>query len=91
MLIVRGNDPRIDSLPVLSILEVNLKIAHRGLGPRGIELPGAIMASYPWQVHPFYAFGRRLSCWWSLARRTSSGVDSGVLHCAFEVISRVLG
>lgn len=80
----------IDSLPVLPVLQMDLKVAHRSLWARRIQLPWTIVTSYPWQEHPFDALRRGLAGWRRLAGSTSSGVHSRVFHRALEVIRRVL-
>jgi hypothetical protein len=89
-LLLGTSNPRIDSLPVLSILQMDLKVPHRGLRTRRVQFPRTIVAPYPWQIHPFHAFGRRLTWWWGLARCIGSGIHGGVFHHAFKTVRWVL-
>ena len=76
---------------MLSILQMDLEISHSRLRPRGIQLAGAVMTSYPGQVHPLYALGRRLAGWRGRAWLACGGIHRGVLHRPFEVIGGILG
>ena len=77
--------PRIDSLSMLLILQMNLKIAHCRIRTRRIQLSRAVVTSYSGQVHVFYAFGglTRLGC---RAGHFGRCVDGGVAHRAFEAV-----
>jgi hypothetical protein len=75
---------------MLAVFQVDLEVAHRRLWPWCIELAGAIVASYPGKIHPFYAIGRGLTGRRRLARCARRGIHSRVLHRALKVIGGVL-
>ena len=75
----------LNSLSMLPIPQMDLKIAHRRLRSRSIQFARAVMASYAREKHPFHTVG-------GLAGRGCGtgyfglGVYGGVAHCAFEVV-----
>jgi len=70
---------------------MDFKIPYRGLGTRRVQLAGTVVASYPGQVHPFDAFGRRLAGRRGLARCFGGGVHSRVFHHALKSVGWVSG
>ena len=83
-------DPPIYLLSMLSVLQVDLKIPDCHFGSRGVEFPGAVVTSYPREVHPFDSFWGWLAWGRRWTRHFCGGVDCGVAHDSFETIAWVL-
>lgn len=81
--------PSINSLPMLSIFQVNLEITDSRFRTRCVKFSRAVMTFYSRQIYVSHVIWGGLTWWRSWARQFRSCVDGSIPHKSFKLVVRI--